>query len=234
MDLTTLQTDARYRINPQLTSAEYADTDINRSLNNWYRVIAAWIIPIQGEWELRGDILYRDLQTAVTDYEVPQKFFRIYKAEVMYSTAGTFVPVNFISVQANQQSVEGNSSRTIDDVNNPTAELMGDFIQLRPAPTANVTNGFKLWAQIDFQDLVNAHDVPDFLEPVSKAMSIGAAMDYCLAEELWTKYRELKKELLGDPSIPDDTGLKGVVESLYSTRAGVRRDGLSARRRSYK
>lgn len=235
MDLTTLRTDARYHVSPQLTSTEYTDAQVNRNLNRWYREIAAWIIPIQGEWELRGDILYRDLMTAVTDYEVPQKFFRIYKAEAMYTTGGAFVPVNFINVQQNSALAEGNATRTIDDFSQPTAELFGDFLQLRPAPTATVVNGLKIWAQIDFEDLVDASDVPNFLEPVHRALSVGAAMDYCLAEERYTKYRELKKRMYGDPSLTsDEGGIKALVEALYSVRAGVHRDRVAARRRSYK
>ena len=235
MDITTLQTDSRYIVSPQLTSTEYGDTELNRNLNRWYREIAGWIIPIQGEWELRGDILYRDFKTAVTDYEVPQKFFRIYKAEAMYTTGGSFVPVEFISVQANQAAIEGNSTRTFDDAAHPTGELFGDFLQVKPAPAETVTNGLKIWAQIDFEDLADAHDVPDFLEPVCRALSTGAAMDFCLAEEMYTKYRELKKRMYGDPALPnDDGGLKALVESLYSIRAGAHRDQLGARRRSYR
>lgn len=239
MDLSLLQTDARYQVNPQITSAEYPDTDLNRNLNRWYREIASWIIPVQGEWELRGDILYRDLKTAVTDYEIPQKFFRIYKGEVMYTTGGSFVPVDFISVQKSQALAEGNSTRTFDDVNYPTAELFGDFIQLKPAPTEDVVNGFKIWAQIDFEDLIDPSDVPDFLEPVHRALSIGAAMDFCSAEEMWKKYQILKYRLLGDPSQVDengnaDRGLRATIEALYAVRAGAHRDQISARRRSYR
>lgn len=234
MDLTTIRTDARYHISPQLTSTEYPDAALNRNLNRWYREIAGWIIPIQGEWELRGDILYRDLLVGVTDYEVPQKFFRIYKAEAMYTTGGSFVPVQMISVQANQASVEGNSTRTFDDASQPTGELFGDFLQLRPAPTEEVENGLKIWAQIDFEDLIDDSDVPDFLEPVARALSLGGAMDFALSEEMYTKYRELKKRMYGDPAVVDDKGLKGIVEELYSIRAGARRDQLGARRRSYR
>lgn len=234
MDLTLLRTDTRYQISPQLTSSEYSDASLDRNLNRWYRRIGGWIISIQGEWELRGDILYRDILTGVTDYEVPQKFFRIYKAEAMYTTGGQFVPIKFISVQANQDTAEGNATRAIDDYAAPTGELFGDFLQLRPAGQADVVNGLKIWAQIDFEDLVDPSDVPDFLEPVHRALAIGAAMDFCKAEEMWDKYRSLRAEMFGDPRDREDVGLKGEIEELYSVRAGARRDGLRARRRSYR
>lgn len=234
MILTTLQTDARYIVSPQLTSTEYTDTALNRNLNRWYRKVAAWIIPIQGEWELNGDILYRDFKIAQTDYEVPQKFFRIFKAEAMYTTGGSFVPIEMISVQANQAQVEGNVTRTIDDTTRPTGELFGEILQVRPAPSEDVVNGLKIWAQIDFEDLVDSSDVPQFLEPVVRALSIGAAMDYCIAEEMYKKAHELRRLLFGDASSPGDKGYKGEIEALYSIRAGARRDRIHARRRSYK
>ena len=234
MILSKLRTDARYLISPQLTSTEYPDVALDRNLNTWYREVMSWIIPIQGEWELGGDILYRDFANGITDYEIPQQLLRLFKAEVMYETGGEFVAVQMISIQANQASVEGNSTRTFDDVTKPTSEVFGNFIQIRPAPSETVVNGVKIWAQVDFEDLVDDSDLPEFVEPVQRALSIGAAADYCLGEEMYTKYRELRKRLYGDPNVVDDRGIKGIVEDIYSIRSGARRDQIRARRRSYK
>lgn len=234
MDLTTIRTDARYIISPQLTSSDYPDADLDRNLNNAYRKVLGWIIPIQGDWEIQGDILYRDLETGVTDYELPSNIIRIYKAEAMYETGGEFVPVTIISVQRDQQNVEGNATRVRDDVNQPTAELMSDIIQLRPAPEEDVVNGFKIWAQTDLVDLSTNNNVPDFMPPVHRALSLLTALDYAIAEEMYKKADEIRKELYGDPGKPSDNGAKGMIEELYSVRTGMRRDQVSARRRSYK
>ena len=234
MELTDLQSDARYLISPQLTSTEYGDTELNRNLNRAYRTVLGWVVPILGDWEIQGDILYRDLQDGVTDYELPSNIIRIYKAEVMYTTGGSFVPVDFLSVQANQGDVEGNATRVRDDVNNPTAEMFGNIIQLRPAPEEDVVNGFKIWAQTDFVDLSTNNNVPDLMEPIQRAISILAAIDYAVAEEMYKKSDELRKMLFGDASKPGDTGVKGMCEELYSVRLGARRDGLKARKRNYR
>lgn len=234
MELTTLRTDTRYIISPQLTSSDYADTDLDRNLNRAYRKVLGWIIPIQGDWEIQGDIMYRDLEEGVTDYELPSTIVRIYKAEVMYTTGGTYVPVEFRSVQANQKVAEGNATRTIDDSSSPTAELMSDIIQLRPAPEEDVVNGFKIWAQTDLVDLSTNNNVPDLVEEAQRALSLLTALDYAIAEEMYKKADEIRKEIYGDASKPDDTGLKGMIEAIYSVRSGGRRDQVSARRRSYK
>lgn len=234
MNLSTLQTDARYLISPQLTSAEYPDTDLNRNLNNWYRTLTGWIVPLQGDWEIGGDIVYRDFQTAVTDYEVPSTLLRIFKGEVMYTTGGEFVPLEFTSVQRNQGSVEGNTERTFDDVTHPTAELFGDFVQIRPAPEETVVNGIKLWIQFDLVELDSTNNVPDLVTPVQRILSIGAAHDYAIAEEMYKKADSLNALIFGNPRNRDDYGLKGEVEKLYNERSGARRDTLQARRRSYR
>lgn len=230
MELATLRTDARYHISPQLTSTDYPDTDLDRNLNRWYRTVLGWILPIQGDWEIEGDIIYRDFQQAVTDYEVPSKLLRIYKGEVMYTTGGSFVPLDFISLQRAQGSTEGNTTRTTDDPSRPTAELFGDIVQVRPAPEETVVNGFKLWVQLDFVELDTNNDVPNLMEPVQRALTYGAALDYALAEEMYKKADELRKMIYGDPSKREDTGVKGMVEALYSNRSGARRHRLSARR----
>lgn len=232
MQLADIRTDARYLISPQLTSTEYPDTDLDRNVNRWYRTILGWILPVQGDWEIGGDIIYRDFMTAVTDYELPSKLLRIYKGEVMYATGGEFVPLDFINIQRDQALVEGNTTRTRDDSSAPTAELFGDILQVRPATDEDVVNGIKLWAQMDLVDLDNTNDLPDLMEPVQRGLSIGGAMDYAIAEGLDKKVLEMKRLMFGDARVPDDKGVKGLIEGLYTARSGARRQRLVANKRT--
>lgn len=234
MELTTLRTDTRYLISPQLTSADYPDADLDRNLNRWYRTVLGWIIPILGDWEIMGDILYHDFEVGDTDIELPQQVLRIFKGEALYTTGGDFVPIHFRHIQNDQDEVEGNATREDDDVTRPVADLIGYNLTIRPAPEATVTNGIKLWVQTDVTSLSTASDVPDFMEPVQRALSLGAAMDYAVAEEMDKKVIELKRLIYGDPRVQNDTGVKGLVEDLYSARSAARRDRLVARARSYK
>jgi len=234
MELSTIQKDARFLVSPQLTDAEYTDVDLNGNINRWYQTVLGWIIPNQGDWEIEGDIIYKDFENGVTDYEIPARLLRIYKGEAMYTTGGQFVPLNFISLQRDQDAVEGNTTRTFDDSQNPTAELFGNYVQIRPAPEETVVNGIKLWVQLDFVELDANNDVPNLMDPIVRVLSIGAAYDYALAEEMYKKAAELKKLIYGDPGIRNDYGYKGEVESLYQNRSGARRDTLAARRRSYR
>lgn len=235
MNVTALRVDARYNISPQCTSSDYSDTDCDRHMNRWYRTVMARAIAAQGDWELNGDILTRNLSTGVTDYSIPANLISIYKAEVMYTTGGEFVPVKVISVQRNIGFVEGNSTRTFDDYSQPTLEVFGNYLQLRPAPTENVTNGFKLWAQVDFDDLdATTNNVPDLLEATHRIIAYGMAHDFCLGNDMYSKAAEMKRMIYGDPRIPGDNGLMAIVDQLYSMKDNARRDRITAARRSYK
>jgi hypothetical protein len=234
MELTVLRTDARYLISPQLTSTEYPDVDLDRNLNRWYKTILGWIIPLQSDWEISGDILYHDLEINVMDIDLPLQLIRIFKGEIMYTTGGSFVPIFFRDIQKDQREVEGNLTRDEDDFNNPVADLIGDVLTIRPAPTEDVVNGIKLWVQMSLVDLSNSSDVPDFMEPVQRALSYGAALDFAIAEEMDKKSLEIKRLIYGDARVPNDTGVKGLIEELYSTRSGARRDRLTAKKTNYK
>lgn len=234
MQLTDIRTDTRYLISPQLTSTDYPDADLDRNLNRAYQKVLGWIVPIQGDWEIEGDIIYRDVAIGVTDYEFPSRLIRVYKGEIMYTTDGSFVPLNFTSVQRYQGAVEGNSSRTFDDVTKPTAELFGNYIQIRPAGEEDVVNGIKLWVQLDFVALDATNDVPNLMEPVVRVINLLAALDYAIAEEMDKKVLTLRREIYGDPSKENDKGVKGEIEALYSNRSGARRDRLIAKRTSFR
>lgn len=221
-------------ISPQLTQEDYPDADLDRNLSRGYKKILGWIIPIGGEWEMQGDIIYNDVLPDVTDYILPSMLLRIYKGEICYTVGGEFVPIKIFNIQANQQVVEGNATRTIDNPNAPTGELFGDTLQVRPAGEVYVQNGIKLWVQTSFADFDENNNFPQLMDPVQRAISLLAALDYAVAEEMWKKADELRKELYGDPSKPDSTSVKKEVEALYSVRSGAHRDGMRARRRSYK
>lgn len=237
MQLADIRSDARKNVSRQLTTTDYPNADVDTNVNLWYQKILGWILAVQGDWEINGDIIYRDFMPGVTVYELPTTLIRIYKGEVMYETGGEFVPLTFQSEQRNQNVAEGNATRPQDDVNHPTAELYGENIEIRPGIDATgdaVVNGIKLWVQTDFTTLDDTNDLPDLMTAVQRALSIGAAMDYCLSEEMWTKYGILKRIMFGDPNLEDDKGLKGEIETLYSMRSGARRDTMSARRKSFK
>lgn len=230
MDLDALRADARRKVSRQLTSAEYPDAELDVNINLWYQRVLGWIIPILSSWEAQGGVMVRDFKTATTDYDIPASLIRVYKAEVLYTTGGKYVTAERISVQRNQGEVEGNTTRESDDVTKPTIELFGNFVQIRPAPTADITNGIKLWAQIAFTDLADTtNETPNLLEPVQRVLSLGAAMDFAESEDMRGKVRDIKKEIFGDPAVKKDEGLKGEIEEIYSVRDGMERDQVGVK-----
>ena len=236
MDLAELITDARYNVSKNLSSSEYPDADVTRNINLWYQRVIGWVMADDGEWEAQGDIITTNLVNGQMNYQIPAKLLRIYRAEIRYETGGEFEILEPISVKEQTYYAEGNTDREIDDVNNPTIEVFGDYFQVRPAPSQNVTNGLKLWVQIAPSDLDSGTGitVPNLLQPVQRVLSKGAAMDYALSEEMYDKYRALKDEIYGSAQHPQDEGFKGDISSVYSRRTGHRQDRVQPFRKSYK
>lgn len=236
MNLATIRTDARYTVSPQLTSAEYSDEALDRNANEWYKKAVSWAITAGDDWHVAGDTIYRDFKSGITTYDLPVELLRILKGEVLYSTGGSFVPLTFIDPMKTQSSVEGNTTRTFDDPTVPTAQLLGNNLIVRPAQTtgATIVNGIMLQVQMSFAEMDSTDDEPQLIDVVHRVVSKGAAFDYCMSEEMWTKARELKYEIFGDPRVKDDDGLVGEIKNLYSMRSAAYRDQVSPRRRSYR
>lgn len=236
MILTTIRSDSRFHISPMLTTQDYPDATLDANINNWYRRVLGWIVPIQGDWEVRGDVIYRDFKAGISIYDLPS-VLRVFKGEVLYDVNGSFVPLTFINPQRNQGSAEGNAARINDDPNFPTADLMNSYIEIKPCiPSGNsdVVNGIKLWVQTDFVTLDANNNVPELLEPIQRVLAYGAAYDYALSEEMWKKKDEIAKIIFGDQTKVGDRGIKGEIEDLYSIRSGARRDRLVAKRGNFR
>lgn len=234
MLLQDLRDDARFLISPQLTAAQYSDAILDKNLNNWYRTVLGWVVPEQGEWEIQGDYLVIDLIKDVSEYEIPVGLIRIYKAEIMYANGGKYTPLEQYDPQRNQQVAIGNDTIVGSSTATPTLQVFGDFLKVDPAPTENVTNGFKIWAQLDFKDMDDTLNLPDLNPLIHRTISIGGAFDYALSKEMWQKALEFKRLLYGDTRVPNDLGFKGQVEKLYAMRTGDRRDRFTAKPRSYR
>lgn len=236
MILTTIRTDARYAVSPQLTSSEYADVDLDRNANQWYKKAVGWAIVAGDDWQMAGETIYKNFKSGVSVYALPVELIRILKGEVLYSTGGKFVPLAFYDASRTQGATEGNDTRAIDDASKPTADLVGNDIIIRPAQTtgSDIVNGIVLNVQMSLQELNSDDSVPQLMETVHRIVSKGAAYDYCLTEEMWNKAREIKYEIFGDPRVKDDVGMVGELKALYSIRSAAYRDQVSPRRRSYK
>lgn len=236
MNLTELRSNTRKEVNPQLTSAEYSDEDLDHNLNQWYKRVVGWAIIAGDDWQIAGETIYKNFKSGVSTYALPIELVRILKGEVLYSTGGSFVPLKFFDPMRDQKSVEGNDTRTFDDASKPTAELLGNDIVIRPAQTtgSDIVNGIVLHVQMSLTDLNSTDDIPQLMDIIHRVLCKGGAYDYCMREEMWNKARELKYEIFGDPRVKDDIGMVGEIKALYSIRSAAYRDQVSARRRSYR
>ena len=234
MLLQGIRDDARFLISPKLTSTQYPDALLDKNVNEWYLTVLGWIIPTQGEWEIQGDYLTIDLEANINEYEIPVGLIRLFKAELMYKDATSYVPATQYDMQRNQETSQGNENILGSNIQYPLIEVIGDFFRISPTPTEDVVNGFKIWAQLPFDEITETLDLPNINPIVHRALSTGAAIDWASAKGMSEKTLDLKRRMFGDSRVPDDIGLKGQIINLYSIRTGDRRDRATIKRVNYR
>ena len=231
-----MRVDTRFLISKQLTATQYTDVDCNRNLNLWYKRVQLWIIKEEDTWQVGGDELKMDLKKDVILYQAPTayKLLRVNRAEAKLSTKGEYQYCRINDSQYNDGWNEGNTTRPVDDASSPSVDFFGNYLKLRPAPTEDVINGFKIWAQLcffDLQDIVN--NIPSIAEPVHRAITVGAALDFATSLNYSRKITQFNNMLYGNPSLRGDRGLKGDIEDLYGNHAAAFRPRFTIRRNSY-
>lgn len=232
MDLPQLRADARFLISPQLTSAQYTDVACNRNINNWHKRILVWMINDQDTWQMGGQTLNLDLKVNQYKYDAPTptKLMRIIKVEAKLTNASDYVPCVISDHQRNQDYAEGNITRVVDNAGRPTVDFFGTDLEIRPAPTENVTNGLRIWAQVSFFDLDDVvNRQPQMADALHRALSVGAALDFAISQNLTRKVTQLNFMMYGNPSLRDDKGLKGDIKDLYVNHGAAQRPRLGTR-----
>ncbi len=234
--LSEIRTDARYLVSPQLTSSEYDDTAIDRNINHWYRTGVVWAILAQGSWQVRGGTAYIDTEADEPKYPLPvADILRLERIEVKMSATSDYVkavPTDLFQLRF----PEANATRPNDNVDAPTVDLIGNDMVIRPAPTATVVNGIKIWLQRTITPLDDSNDIPDLADPIQRLLAYGAAYDYALAEEMYRKANELKSIIFGTRMRNGDfvDGIRQEIEDLYTLRSGLARRRITAGRRNFK
>jgi hypothetical protein len=180
-----------------------------------------------------ADEFTKDLKKDVIVYEAPTptKLLRIIRAEAKLSNAGSYEYCRINDAQRNETFNEGNTTRSVDTAASPTLDFFGLDLILRPAPTEDVINGLKIWAQVSFLDLDDVvNNEPELAEPVHRAISVMAALDLATSLNMRQKIQQLNYMLYGNPNLRDDRGLKGDIITIYGNHAAAFRPRLNVRR----
>lgn len=153
MILSTLRDRVRFKLG-NITTTEFSDANVVASLNDYQQKGIAKAITAGGQWEVNGDIASTNLVNGQTEYTLTTTvpLLTLKKIEV-----------NFDGSTNGWQNVEiVDSINELEPYSNATyygrttqAEIFDNSVMFLTAPTANVTNGLKIWYSKEALDFAN-------------------------------------------------------------------------------
>lgn len=232
MTLTTLRTDARYLVSPQLTSTAYGDTDLDRNGNHWYRMAVGWILESMGwNWEYNLQFSTTDLVSGQREYVLPTALMRLKRVEIKYAGSDQYVKATIFD-DLNTDQALGNATLLGATESQPLFRVGDRSLFIYPSPTANSTAGLRIESVEDLTDLTLGSDLPEMPAVLHRIFSVGAAHDYAVSKEMWNKAEKLERMIYGKPGV-SGTGLKYQLESLYSRRENSEKPVMRVRKENY-
>lgn len=220
MTLANLRSDARFLIFGDSTSTTYGDTDLDRNLNNWYRRCIAWILTVNGGWQVNGEIATASLAANQREYILPTDILKINSVYIKYDTDGDYIK----AIQRDPRNIY----EYPEDYNPiyPEFDLLDNslFVYLPNTSIVAITDGLKIHYQTDITALSNTTDTPNLAEPFENLLSLGAAYDYALAKEMYGKVNALKVDIADK---------KAELLEFYAQRSTAKRPSLEMADENY-
>lgn len=233
MNLTALRTDALRNISYQITTADYSTTDIDAALNKWYRLAVGWVIGATGIWEFQGEKSTTDLVNGQAEYVLPTGMVYINRVSIKYPNATNYVVATRIDDLETTSAFE-NGTISQGSESAPVYREFDNSLYIYPVPSAGVTAGLAIETVNDVTDLSAGGDLPNINPLIHQVLSLGAALDFCDAEEMYNKSARLERRIFGRAGGDGKDGLKFLIEELAANRDRSTRNRIIPRRTSFK
>jgi len=195
IDLTKLRADARFYVFGDSTNTNYSNTDVDRNINLRYQEALGKVLEANGDWQVNGEIAIADLVATQREYILPLDILKINDVYIKYETSGYYKKATIRDTNTIYQEPDQADYGYYPET--PEIDLMDNslFVYLPIEDIPDITDGLKIRYQTELTDLANTSDEPNIAEPLRRFLSIGSAIDYCIANEMWRKKNELDKEL---------------------------------------
>lgn len=173
----------------------YPEIDKLRNVNRWYHKAQELIIDNMNDWYFQGDYTTCDLVKDQEEYTFPSDILKLNKVEINYTGGDNDwliakqVPIERIKYPlSNKDEIYTKTSPIFFLPNNLS-------IAIRPRPDNNITGGLKVYYQKDIAELTKTTDKPSLAEPFHRILSLGASLDYVIANQILEKRNTIKSEL---------------------------------------
>ena len=184
-------------------TSQFPLTEFTRNTNNWSRKADSWIWQATGTWEF-DDSKWTSLPIATAtivdeqqDYEIPSTARKIDRVEVLDTNSNyqlvTPIDKSQITTAAMSEFYETPGFPKYYD-------LIGRSLFLYPKPsTNNVTAaaGLKMYVSRDIDEfaVTDTSTEPGFDNHFHRIVSLGSAYDYCLANGIEDRQKQIKVEI---------------------------------------
>ncbi len=220
MTYSELQSDARYLT--QTDSDALTDSDLNRSFNEWQHRVAHKMWEASSEWEWNDTsrdkmpVAKADLFAGQNDYRLPNTVFRVDRVEIKNDDGDyqlvTEITKEDIDVAITEFREEDGTPQYYD--------LRDDILSLYPAPASDdvtTSEGLKIYVARQPVDFTTSDTrEPGFPRQFHRILSLGAALDFCVAHNLDSKEVEVRRLLYGDATVD---GLMNELEEAIGSRS---------------
>lgn len=204
--------EARWLVGANTTS--YNIKDLTRNINRRYAEAVSMIFQADGrvQWDdtnHASDAIYpTNLVSGTQGYSMLVSHLRITRVEVQDPDG------NWARLQPIDQNDVPLSLTDFEDTDGQPRyyDIIGNKINLYPAPSYSATNGLKWWFQRspDYFTTSDTTQEPGIAEPFHRYLSLGAALDYSIKNNLDIRNR-LKEEL-------DE--MREAMQAFYNRRNG--------------
>jgi len=197
MTLNDLKNDVYFLTNS--SSATYLDDDLLRNLNRHYDDVVTLIWDSVGDWSFDDSnkpnlpIAVCNLVDGQQQYSLPTDARKIERVEVE-DDEGNWVLLKPIDKSQITVALDEYMSTAGLPVK---YNLIGENIFLYPAPSSSdvtLTKGLKIYVSRSVTPLSASGDEPGFSSEFHRILSLGAAQDFCIANELASKEADLRRE----------------------------------------
>jgi len=220
MNLADLKVDTLFLCNT--VQAQYKDEALERNINHYYDEAVMEIWKAEGTWKFDEGVETlpvgkTNLVKGQEDYQLPSTARKIERVEVKWNGNWTRlepVTAEDIDTLSDSESL-GEPKRYY---------LKGRSVYIRPIPKSDVEGGLRIFISRSPSKL-EAGDTPKIDKEFHRYLSIGATMDWHIANGNIRKSREMENRL---------EKMKQSMRNFYSNRNEDYKSSLTAKKENYK
>lgn len=158
-------------------TSNYSNADLDASINAYYDVFVTEILKSMDDWDFNGEIATTSMVAGQQEYTFPSDILKVKSIEVTYDGVNWRKATKF---DINEKSTANNTASITRDftVDEPYVDIHDDGIFLFPVPSANSTNGIKIYYEKLPTQLSAVTDEPTIPRPFHIGLAYGAAKDW--------------------------------------------------------